>query len=54
MFEADSWKMDYGGHDSEFSHNLVYHGAGDDHDGNDGQNCINTWWVTGWPSAAYA
>ena len=35
--------MDYGGHDSEFTYNVVYHGAGDDHDGNDGQNCINTW-----------
>jgi hypothetical protein len=35
--------MDYGGHDSEITHNVIYHGAGDDHDGNDGQNCLNAW-----------
>ena len=29
--------MDYGGHDSRFTGNVIYHGA------NDGQNCVNTW-----------
>lgn len=29
--------MDYGGHDSRFTGNIVYHGH------NDGQNCVNTW-----------
>jgi hypothetical protein len=37
FFLADAWKMDYGGHDSRFTGNVVYHGA------NDGQNCVNTW-----------
>jgi len=37
FFEADAWKMDYGGHDSRFTGNIVYHGH------NDGQNCVNTW-----------
>jgi hypothetical protein len=37
FFEADAWKMDYGGHDSRFTGNVVYHGH------NDGQNCVNTW-----------
>ena len=37
FFEADAWKMDYGGHDSRFVGNVVYHGH------NDGQNCVNTW-----------
>eukprot|EP01047_Picozoa_sp_COSAG01_P123303 COSAG01_NODE_52225_length_348_cov_0.783133_1_plen_59_part_01 len=25
FFLADGWKMDYGGHDSHFTDNLVYH-----------------------------
>jgi len=29
--------MDYGGHDSRFTGNIIYHGH------NDGQNCVNTW-----------
>lgn len=29
--------VDYGGHDSRFTGNIVYHGH------NDGQNCVNTW-----------
>ena len=29
--------MDYGGHDSSFTGNIVYHGH------NDGQNCVNVW-----------
>ena len=29
--------MDYGGHDSRFTGNVVYHAH------NDGQNCFNTW-----------
>ena len=33
MFMADAWKMDYGGHDSRFTDNVVYHAH------NDGQNC---------------
>jgi hypothetical protein len=37
MFMADGWKMDYGGHDSRFTDNVVYHAH------NDGQNCFNTW-----------
>ena len=37
MFSADGWKMDYGGHDSSFTENIVYHAH------NDGQNCFNTW-----------
>lgn len=37
FFEADGWKMDYGGHDSLFTDNIVYHGS------NDGQNCVNIW-----------
>jgi hypothetical protein len=37
FFLADGWKMDYGGHDSRFTDNVVYHGT------NDGQNCVNTW-----------
>jgi len=37
FFEADAWKMDYGGHDSRFTGNVVYHGH------NDGQNCVNVW-----------
>ena len=28
---------DYGGHDSRFTGNVIYHGH------NDGQNCVNTW-----------
>lgn len=43
FFEADAWKMDYGGHDSAVTHNVIYHGDGGDHDGNDGQNCLNIW-----------
>ena len=39
MFEADGWKMDYGGHDSIISHNVFYHSVA----GNDGQNCLNAW-----------
>jgi|TARA_B110000902_G_scaffold255806_1_gene321638 hypothetical protein len=37
FFMADAWKMDYGGHDSSFRSNIIYHGH------NDGQNCVNTW-----------
>jgi len=37
FFMADAWKMDYGGHDSRFTGNIIYHGH------NDGQNCVNTW-----------
>ena len=37
FFLADAWKMDYGGHDSRFTGNVIYHGT------NDGQNCVNTW-----------
>ena len=37
FFMADGWKMDYGGHDSRFVNNVVYHAH------NDGQNCFNTW-----------
>ena len=37
FFMADAWKMDYGGHDSYITGNVVYHGS------NDGQNCYNTW-----------
>ena len=37
FFMADAWKMDYGGHDSVFTGNIIYHGH------NDGQNCVNTW-----------
>ena len=33
MFMADAWKMDYGGHNSRFTDNVVYHAH------NDGQNC---------------
>lgn len=29
--------MDYGGHDSAFTDNIVYHGH------NDGQDCVNSW-----------
>ena len=43
FFEADAWKMDYGGHDSAVTHNVIYHGDGADHDGGDGQNCLNIW-----------
>ena len=43
FFEADAWKMDYGGHDSAIVGNVIYHGDGADHDGGDGQNCLNTW-----------
>ena len=43
FFEADAWKMDYGGHDSAITHNVIWHGDGGDHDGNDGQNCLNSW-----------
>ena len=43
MFMADGWKMDYGGHDSKFRDNIVYHGTGSFHGGNDGQNCVNAW-----------
>lgn len=37
FFMADAWKMDYGGHDTTFTGNIIYHGH------NDGQNCVNTW-----------
>jgi len=37
FFMADAWKMDYGGHDSFITDNIIYHGH------NDGQNCLNTW-----------
>ena len=37
FFMADGWKMDFGGHDSKFRDNVVYHAH------NDGQNCFNTW-----------
>jgi hypothetical protein len=37
---ADAWKMDYGGHDSIFNDNLVYHGH------NDGQECPSRVGVT--------
>ena len=37
FFMADGWKMDYGGHDSKFTDNIVYHGH------NDGQDCVNSW-----------
>jgi hypothetical protein len=43
FFIADAWKMDYGGHDSKFRDNIVYHGTGSFHGGNDGQNCVNAW-----------
>ena len=36
MFMADAWKMDYGGHDSRFTDNVVYHAH------NDGQNCCES------------
>lgn len=32
-----------GGHDSKFRDNIVYHGTGSFHGGNDGQNCVNAW-----------
>ena len=35
FFEADATKMDYGGHDSRFTDNVIY--VSD----SDGQNCIN-------------
>lgn len=37
MFQADGYKMDYGGHDTVITDNLFWK------DGGDGQNCINTW-----------
>ena len=37
FFMADAWKMDFGGHDSRFTDNVIYHAH------NDGQNCYNTW-----------
>ena len=33
FFQSDGWKMDYGGHDSKFTDNVVY--------GGNGQNCFN-------------
>ena len=29
FFMADAWKMDYGGHDSKFMNNVIYHGHND-------------------------
>jgi hypothetical protein len=34
FFMADAWKMDYGGHDSRFTDNVIYHAH------NDGQVCV--------------
>jgi hypothetical protein len=37
MYQADGYKMDFGGHDTMVNDNMFYKFKGD------GQNCINTW-----------
>jgi hypothetical protein len=37
MYQADGYKMDFGGHDTLVDDNIFYKFKGD------GQNCINTW-----------
>lgn len=37
MYQADGYKMDFGGHDTIVTDNIFYKFKGD------GQNCINTW-----------
>jgi hypothetical protein len=37
MWQADGYKMDFGGHDTVITNNLFWK------DGGDGQNCINSW-----------
>ena len=37
MWQADGYKMDYGGHDTVIADNIFWK------EGGDNQNCINTW-----------